>query len=230
MNGYKIKVIGIGGIGGCLLPILLRFLAFSVPKESRVTLIDGDSYETKNRDRQEFNDFGNKALVSRRRLESGYHAEGDCLMIITSVEEYITSRNASALIREGDIVFLCVDNHATRKVVSDRCAELNTVCLISGGNDLTDGNVQIFIRLQGENKTLPLASAYHPEIEYPQDTPPDELGCEEAMESSPQILITNNAVAATMLNAFLGFLQGKLPYDEVYLDVLTNNTRSVRRS
>jgi len=32
-----------------------------------------------------------------------------------------------------DLVLLAVDNHATRKLVSDHCARLDNVCLISGG-------------------------------------------------------------------------------------------------
>jgi molybdopterin/thiamine biosynthesis adenylyltransferase len=63
--------------------------------------------------------------------------------------EYLTDDNIIMAIREDDVVFMGVDNHATRKFVSDRCEELNNVVLISGGNDYKDGNVITYIRQNG---------------------------------------------------------------------------------
>ena len=60
----RVKVIGIGGIGGCLLPVLCKFLDFKTSDKVTLVLVDGDSYETKNLDRQFFDDFGNKAEVT----------------------------------------------------------------------------------------------------------------------------------------------------------------------
>ena len=102
--------------------------------------------------------------------------------------------------------------------------------MISGGNDFTDGNVQIYLRRDGKNVTLPLTNDYHKEIKNPTDKNPAEMSCEELAKSEPQLVITNNAIAAWMLNAFYTYLMDKLDYDEVYVDILTNNARQVRRN
>ena len=219
----KIKVIGIGGIGGALLPVLTRYLNFAY-SDSEVTLIDGDNYESKNKERQEFDSLGNKAQVTVERIASLFDN-----ILFLSKDEYVTDGNVYEVIREGDIVFLCVDNHNSRKLVSDRCEDLQNVTLISGGNDFTDGNVQIYIRREGENLTLPIASDFHPEIMYPEDKNPAEAGCGELAESEPQLLIANNAIASAMLSVFYAYLQGKVHYDEIYIDILTGNSRAVNR-
>ena len=122
-----------------------------------------------------------------------------------------------------------VDNHATRKLVSDRCEDLENVVLISGGNDFTDGNVQVHIRRDGQNITLPIANDFHPEIMYPEDRNPADAGCEELAQSQPQLVIANNAIAATMLSVFYAYLQDKITYDEIYVDILRGNSRAVNR-
>jgi len=96
----------------------------------------------------------------------------------------------------GDIVVLAVDNHATRKLVTDHCAErLRDVCLVSGGNDGieeradgtrlrgTYGGCQVYLRRDGVDVT-PSLSRYHAEIREPADKAPDELGCVEAAAAS----------------------------------------------
>ncbi|HLC99789.1 MAG TPA: ThiF family adenylyltransferase [Patescibacteria group bacterium] len=220
----NIKVVGIGGIGGALLPILCRFLAFRSPG-ARVSLIDGDQYEQKNQERQVFDRPGNKAEVTVGRLVKDFPS-----LSLQSRPEYLHDGNIVSLIREDDVVLLCVDNHATRKLVSDRGEELDNCVIISGGNEYTDGSVQIFWRREGTCHTLPLANDYHPEIRFPKDKNPGEIGCLEATESTPQLLITNNAIAAVMLSVLYAHLENRVEYDEVYVDILTGNSRGVRRS
>jgi hypothetical protein len=221
----QVKVIGIGGIGGALLPILARYLNFAHPS-AEITLIDGDRYEDGNGDRQDFPELGNKAAVTAAHLGGRFP-----FVYFRSQPEYVTSDNVVLLIREDDLVFSCVDNHATRKLVSDRCEELRNVILISGGNELTDGNVQIYIRKEGKDLTLPLTSLFHPEIEDPADTNPGERGCDEIVESQPQLLITNNLIAAHMLGAFYSVWErGSSGVDEIYVDTVTGNARAVSRS
>ncbi len=133
------------------------------------------------------------------------------------------------MIEDGDILLMGVDNHKTRQVVSNYCCRLANVVLISGGNDITDGNVQVFIRKDNEDVTESLTRS-HPEIDQPKDRAPNELGCEElAEEGEPQLLFMNLAIASTMLNTFYAWQQGKLDYDEVYQDILLNKTNPVKR-
>lgn len=224
----RIVIIGIGGIGCHLLPVLCRYLRFHTATAStntEVALVDGDMFEPKNEERQAFKIIGNKAEVTAQSLSADFPG-----LTISAVLEYFDEVNAVRLIREGNIVFLCVDNHVTRKMVSDRCCELNDVVLISGGNEYTDGNVQIYIRKDGEDLTLPIANEFHPEIEEPEDRHPGQIGCGELIASKPQLIFINNAIASAMLAAFYAWQAGKISYDEVYIDLLSGNNRSVKRS
>lgn len=219
----KIKIVGAGGIGGWLLPPLSRYLNYNGCK-AFVTVIDGDSYEMKNRERQDFHEEGNKAEVQIGRLKDlfpkvEFKARG----------EYVTSDSIDYLIEDGDVVFLCVDNHKTRSLMSEFCEEMEDIVLISGGNEYTDGNIQVHVRRDDENLTLPIANKFHPEIQEPADKSPHEMSCEELAVSEPQLIFTNFYIAALMLNAFYSHMQNGVQYSEVYGDILTNNSRAVVR-
>jgi molybdopterin/thiamine biosynthesis adenylyltransferase len=134
----------------------------------------------------------------------------------------------AGIVDEGDVVFSCVDNHATRKLLSDRCEGLDDVVLISGGNDGVEaghrgtyGNVQVFVRRSGADVTVPL-TRFHAEIREPADRVPSASCGQLAATSAPQVLFTNLAAASAMCNAFYRLL---LPgedglYDEVCFDIL----------
>ena len=219
----EIKAIGIGGIGCALLPFLCRYLQYS-GERVRVTLIDGDRFERSNAARQAFSGLGNKAEVKAGELAREYEA-----VAFRSIPEYVTEDNVAGLIGEGEVVFLMVDNHASRNLVSRHAATMADLSLISGGNDYEDGNVQVYIR-QGGLDLTPSLARYHPEIAAPGDRNPAELSCEELMAAgAPQLLFANLMVASLMLNAFYALRQGRLNYSEVYLDILQNASRAVSR-
>jgi molybdopterin/thiamine biosynthesis adenylyltransferase len=219
----EIKLIGIGGIGCDLLPHLARYLQAS-GERARLTLVDGDAFEVRNGDRQAFSELGNKAKVKALELARQFDD-----LSFRALPEFVTPENVGGVIRSGDVVFLGVDNHKTRRLVSDRCRALDEVILISGGNDYTDGNVQVYARAGGRDVTQPL-TCFHPEIADPQDRSPHEMSCDElSQEAAPQLLFTNLAVASAMLNAFYAWRQGKLQYGEVYLDILEGKANPIVR-
>ncbi|MFQ5657258.1 MAG: ThiF family adenylyltransferase [Candidatus Methylomirabilales bacterium] len=219
----QIKVIGIGGIGCALLPHLCRFLQHR-GEPVRVTLIDGDEFEGRNAERQAFPALGNKAQVKASELAREFDG-----LSIRAVPEFVTEANVMECIRPGDVIFLAVDNHRTRKLVSDACEKLSDVVLISGGNDLIDGNVQIHVRAGGCDLTAPI-TRFHPEIREPRDRSPAELTCEElAASATPQLLFTNLAIGSAMLNAYYAWRQGALRYGEVYLDIIEARQNPVVR-
>ncbi len=231
-------MIGVGGIGCALLPHLCRYLNYGSPSpgagdgasgapgpRARVTVVDGDTFEARNAARQAFGAAGNKARVKAAELAREFHA-----LSLRAEPEFIHEANAASIIGEADVVFLAVDNHRTRKVVSDHCRTLRNVVLISGGNDLTDGNVQVYVRREGQDVTLPL-TRFHPEIADPRDRSPAEMSCDElATAGAPQLLFTNLAVASAMLNAFYAWQQGALRYGEVYLDIVQAKANPVPRA
>jgi molybdopterin/thiamine biosynthesis adenylyltransferase len=224
-------ILGGGGIGSWLVRILVPYLSAAEPGAS-VFIVDGDVFEAANRGRMAFAEYGPKAVVLAAELAELY---ADALNLIP-VPRYITARNARGIIGEGDVVFCQPDNMATRRLVERRCARLRDVALFSGGNDaVTDpsggtfGNVQVYLRSQGEDRTNPL-STFHPEIARPADRPPNAQGCAAVAPSEPQIGFTNAAVASAMLATFYAWRTGTLDYEELYLDIATGCSVPVKRA
>jgi hypothetical protein len=222
----SIKVIGLGGVGSIVARYVSVFLA-STGKDARLLLIDGDKFEPSNASRMLFGRHGNKAEVIRAQLAPHFRHSR---LLLETAKHYITPENIETFIMNGDIVLLCVDNHATRHLVDEHCAKLRNICLISGGNDGvgkdssgklrlgTYGNVQIHVRKGG--KTLsPRLSKYHPEIKHPADKMPHQKNCTELVVSVPQILFANLSVASAMCNALLLHLSGALQYAEASFDI-----------
>jgi len=108
-------------------------------------------------------------------------------------------------------------------LINDRALQLNNLIIISGGNEFTDGNVQIFIRKDGSNVT-PSLTDYHPEIEEADDKSPEEMSCEELSKSEPQLLFTNLMAATLMCCSFLNVLKENYSVSEIYFDIETMKT------
>lgn len=211
-----ITIIGLGGVGSILIERLARFINYSEDLDPTILLVDGDAYEHKNYERQEFNQLGNKAEIKTMELAMKFPN-----LKIDSYEVYINEANIAEAIKTGDVVFICVDNHKTRNIINNYCKELSDVTLISGGNEFEDGNVQVYIRRDGNDVTPDLAS-YHPEIANPDDQLPDEMSCEELSHSDPQLYFTNLGVATLMCWAFYNVIV-KQQYErsEIYFDIST---------
>jgi len=217
----KFKIIGCGGIGGYLVEPLCRYLHYQKDLETEMTLIDGDDFEERNQTRQIFDEHGNKAKITAARLIKLFPK-----MHFRSKKEFITKNNVISLLRNDDIVFLCVDNHKTRKIVFERCQELDNVVIFSGGNEETDGNVNIFVRKDGKSVfRSPLE--YEKKISDPQDknpadlTPEERQGCSREASEKPQILFMNNAIASIMCDVYRLWELGKLKFNVVYKDINT---------
>jgi molybdopterin/thiamine biosynthesis adenylyltransferase len=227
-EGSRIKLIGLGGIGCIVLPYLAIFLK-SLDRAVRLVLIDGDKFEPGNASRMAFTEAGNKAEIKAAETLAMLGPSG---VAVLAVPQYVTQENMPQLIRPGDYVLLCVDNHPTRRLVSDHCRTLSDVVLISGGNDAvsppdqrgTYGNVQVYVRQAGKDCTASL-TRFHPEIAKAEGSMPGEADCAQQALSAPQILFTNLAVASAMLNALFAYTCGRLAYQEVQFDIL--DARSV---
>lgn len=210
-----ITIIGLGGVGSVLSERMARYLNYSREMKAEILLVDGDEYEPKNYERQEFNKLGNKADTKADELQIKYPE-----LVFDAEESYVNNDNIESIIREDDIIFLCVDNHKTRMIVSNYCKTLKNTTLISGGNDFTDGNVQLYVRRDGKDLTPDLC-AYHPEIANPDDKSPEEMSCEELSQSDPQLYFANVSVATIMCWIFYNaVVKGHFEVSEVYFDMI----------
>ncbi len=227
----RLIFIGLGGIGTILVEKISRYLNFKTDEESyQILLVDGDHYEPKNFERQEFENLGDKAEVKAKELQNKFQN-----IFYRSVVDYVTDNNIHEIIGEDTVVFLSVDNHKTRKCVSSYIEKHVDDCvLISGGNDHVDGNAQIFIK-KGGKKLSPSLTDFHPEIQTPDDKSPDEMSCEELHSVEPQLYFVNAAAALLMCWIFEAYLEGKLEdRNEIYFDMsqlmVTPSVRKVSTS
>ena len=110
----QIVIVGLGGIGSSLCESLARFINYSTDLNPEILLVDGDEYEPKNFERQVFLDMGNKAEVKADELLMKFPN-----LRVDSYDAYINEANIADVIRNGDIVFMCVDNHKTRMIVNN---------------------------------------------------------------------------------------------------------------
>jgi molybdopterin/thiamine biosynthesis adenylyltransferase len=217
----RIVLIGCGGIGSQLAGPLVRYLA-NRPEPPLLVLVDGDVFEAGNLHRQAcaVGDLGtNKAEALARVARSAGLA-------VQVVPEYVTEANVGQLVREGDLVLLAVDNHPARALIDRYLASLSDATLISGGNDETDGNVQLVRRRDGTSVDGHLTEI-HPEIGMATEEEPRDDGCQVMAAERPQLLVTNLMVASAMLSCLWQISErGSVPYSEVYLDAIQNAARS----
>ncbi len=219
----RIKIIGLGGVGCLVLQFLTVFLR-NLGRPVRLVLVDGDQFEPANLGRMAFSSMGNKAQVKAAETAAFL---GTSDVTVAAVPEFVNAENVGRLILPGDCVFLAVDNHGTRRLVSEHAETLSDVAIFSGGNDGvnlpeqrgTYGNVQIAIRAGGIARTAPL-TRYHPEIAQAAGGLPGPHNCGQLAASQPQIFFTNVAVASALLSAFFAYTCGQLTYQEVQFDVL----------
>ena len=204
----RFVLVGAGGIGTWLAEGVARLLEWKYPN-SALILVDGDSYEEKNKERQSFTKIGNKASVKALELTQQFNKT-----TFIPVPKWVVDDNysgvsdegsprikASELIHEGDVVLAVVDNFAARKILFDAASKLDNVDVFTGGNDdALFGSIYHYQRRNGVDVTEhPVV--FHPEYESPPDKNPGELSCQERAEinGGTQLLATNMAVAAMIL-------------------------------
>ena len=221
----RVVLIGCGGIGSQLAGPLTRYLASRPEPRPLLVLVDGDAFEAGNLGRQAcaVGDLGtNKAEALARVARS-------VGLAVQVVAEFVTGANVGHVVREGDLVLLAVDNHPARALIDRHVATLRDATLISGGNDETDGNVQLVRRRDGWSVDGHLVEI-HPEIgEANGDPEPGADGCQAKVAERPQLLATNLMVASAMLSCLWQLTEtGSVPYSEVYLDTVQCAMRSRR--
>ena len=217
----NIFVVGVGGTGSFLMPVVMRYLASrtDVNKELLVKIIDGDKYDEGNFARQEFahSRVGrNKAEVQEEIYQRKFPA-----LTISSVPEYLGSSNIEMIV-DGSIIFCCVDNHFCRNLLSKHCQTLNNVILISRGNEHVDGNVQSYFKIDGKEMNHPIEYR-HPEIERTNDGDRSEMSCEELhnLPSESQVIFANAMSGTLMACLFYSYIADKNPWriDDIFFDV-----------
>lgn len=222
------NLIGAGGTGSILYNLMLRYLdTWHGHHKTKFALqvIDGDQVETKNYDRQLFGPMAvgkNKAaaLVEASAF-TPVHGK------IYPRPEYLGKANIAKLIRETDTTLIAVDNYSCRALIEAHVKTLKHATVINGGNEMTNGSCQLYLRRKGKNLTPPL-SHWHDEIAYKGTDDRAAMSCAAvaAIPGGEQTIIANGMSAITMLNMLrIGLEQAENPKGpvghEVHFDLAT---------
>jgi len=226
----RFVLVGAGGIGTWLAAGLARMLEFQYPG-SALVLVDGDSYEQKNLERQSFKSMGNKAISTANELTQQFVNTTFIPVPKWVVSDEMTGVadddspkiKASSLIMENDIVFAVVDNFAARKIIFDAASNLENIDVFTGGNDdALFGSIYHYQRRDGVDITDHPVNT-HPEYENPPDKNPGELSCQDRakIEGGTQLLATNMAVASFLLGRVQKTIVANQSPDEaeIYFDL-----------
>lgn len=207
----RMVVVGAGGVGGWLLEGLARMLEYRAPG-SMLVIVDGDNFEPKNKERQNFAEMGNKAEVRAKELAPLFPKTFVVPMASWVVEEGPKTDDeeadgpgnriaAAKLLLDGDVVFAVVDNFACRKLLFETARGYDNIDVFTGGNDENlYGSVYHYQRRDGRDITDNPVDTM-PELADPPDRNPGMLSCQERaeLEGGTQLVATNFAVAAWLL-------------------------------
>lgn len=229
----KIIVLGAGGTGSALLPFLARYL-FSQNYKGRLIIVDGDEYSESNLERQLFATkfIGeNKAKYQAGLIASHLPTLADS---VEYIDEYLTKDAIEEIINDGTIVINCVDNFAARKYVEDKVVSLNTAAHICCGNELSNGQVQISLRVDGKEITPTIYKAI-PKFDSVNDDRA-KMSCEElgALPSGGQLVSANLMAGALALNYVIMLFSDNIAYmdqtwipsDSAWFDTVNNSVKA----
>lgn len=198
-----IVIVGLGGIGSWLVEPLMRYSLFSLRDKPRFHLVDGDNYSISNQARQSIHPklIGmNKASANALKLRQYFPS-----LEIKEIPEFISNSNIDSILntgRNGTYVFNCCDNNYCRKIITEYIVKHKPESIIlSGGNEITDGNSHIYDKNNSCNSIL----TSHPEVDLALATEDrGAMSCQQIAEmpSSSQIIVTNFWAAAIMLQQF----------------------------
>lgn len=187
-----VVLIGCGGIGGWAAQCLDKTLK----KDDKLLLVDGDTIEEKNIDRQLFNnrDIGEcKSLALNEKLTGDHDA--------MSFHTYLGSQEWFQVVRkmipDYATIIVGVDNHPARAMALDLCDEIMGDCIIAA-NEYEDAEAMYYKAPWKDGDLDP--RTYYPEILTDKEDNPLTPPCTgEVLESAPQLAVANmNAASIAM--------------------------------
>lgn len=222
MQFKSVFVVGAGGIGSHLVEPLVRLLAYHPNGTKNITVIDGDSYEEKNRTRQLFD----AKFVGQNKAETLAKKVEEALFPIQFIREYVDKEKFVQILerslvnkRDPFLVITAVDNHATRKAIIEALdyGEYPNFVFLSGGNGYANGQVLAYVKILGEKGTVHPFDKY-PDLKFPEDHIPGAPGCQAEAPSTPQLITANASAALGLLWTVQAMLEDGEWYEEIHFD------------
>lgn len=177
-------IIGAGGVASYLLPVLIKTF-----KPEELTIVDKDTLEQRNLDRQMFRE----AYIGRNKAQALINTVAPEIRT-NIIEEWFTD---STVIPENvDAIFCCADNHMARMCAMNRATLLHRYAYI-GGNEYLDS--QAFVYHPDWKGTPKDPLRRYPNIAWDETGSP--TACTgETQQASPQLAIANLNCAAKLLH------------------------------
>lgn len=224
----SLVIIGIGGVGSQVAFNMSQWNTYA-KAFNRIYMIDGDTVEPKNLERQKFGDQDlglNKAEAVHAQIVNAGFVSDDCEFVI--IPEYINSAKLHELIDTSGEIHLvsAVDNDKTKAEINDWYNRVPNIVGWMAGNEYSDGTVAACVRRDGKPLTPDFSymqgEGENNNILNPQDKSPDELSCAEEAPSSPQLIWANQGAAFFTCAAIYSWLEGEMgdiPFRMLYFDV-----------
>jgi len=222
MKFDAVFVVGVGGTGSHLIGPLTQLMSYHPEGCTNIVVIDGDSYEDNNANRQVFDAKhmgANKAVATVERLG---HPDMRAVAAYVDQESFGKLLASHVTKRSKILVITSVDNHATRKAIID-CLDTQkyqNFFLLSPGNTFSTGQVITYVKHKGR------VVGNHPYEKYPEMQNPDDFipgtveGCAAMLSSTPQLILANMAAAWGCLANVNSLLEDKGWFDELHFDAL----------
>ncbi len=180
-----------------------------------LSIIDGDTVEARNAERQPF--VSSDAMQHKSAVMA--EALVDCLGLpqsrITAYTRYIDDYDdLKGIIRysgTGNSMVLligCVDNHRARQVMHEAFYDIRNIIYLDSANEFAEGEVVCGIRVDGKEVAPPRAF-YFPEVLKDKGKRASELSCGVVNESAPQHLVTNLTAAQHLLAFVVNIMKNR---------------------
>ncbi len=219
-----IIIVGCGGTGGYLIPALCNYLevkerGLASADRSNLVLIDGDTVELKNLDRQYFSedDIGeNKAISFERRIkEAELHAN------VFAYDRYLESPKELKEIAGmyvGDKIFVsCVDNMVARSVIKNTFHMYDNAYYIDGGNEFKNGQCVYAAKNSGVIISPDYTFYYGENLEGEKSR--TQMSCTELNAVAPQHVLANRVSAELILHGIVQIYEGTTPRGQTVFDL-----------
>ncbi|MCL1809626.1 MAG: ThiF family adenylyltransferase [Clostridiales bacterium] len=117
LSGFRVCVVGCGGLGGYVIEFLGRLGV------GHITAVDGDAFEESNLNRQLLSDEGslgeNKAEAAAKRMK-----DVNSNVTVSAVKKYVTDENCESILRGHHIAIDALDNVKTRRLLENTAQKL----------------------------------------------------------------------------------------------------------
>lgn len=122
LSQSRVFIAGAGGLGGYLFSYLLR------TGVGQITIIDGDSFDESNLNRQLLS--SNDVIgLSKAAIASDYALSVNPSVKVKAIKTFLTEENCESLLKDHDLVLDALDNIESRRILAKGCDCLKIPCV-----------------------------------------------------------------------------------------------------